>query len=95
MRGGHLTGASSVAAIAYLSIIPPRRAAETLQARAAAIGNEARRLQEALGGAGTAERHMIEVLYLLSQLRHDMQWLTRTARRLAGLPAGPGVTGCR
>jgi DNA-binding PadR family transcriptional regulator len=83
VRGGDLTGGpSSVAALAYLSIMPPERAAEALRARATAIGNEARRLQEALDGTEAAEIHMIEVHYLLSRLRHDMQWLTRTAQRI-------------
>lgn len=83
VRGGDLTGGpSSVAALAYLSIMPPLRAAEALRARATAIGDEARRLQEALDGAGTAEVHMIEVHYLLSRLRHDMQWLADTAHRI-------------
>jgi hypothetical protein len=83
VRGGELTGGpSSVAALAYLAIMPPRRAAEALRARATAIGDEARRLQEALDGAETTEIHMIEVHYLLSRLRHDMQWLTGTAHRI-------------
>ena len=69
VRGGDLTGGpSSVAALAYLSIMSPGRAAEALRARATAIGDEARRLQEALDGAGAAEIHMIEVHYLLSRL---------------------------
>jgi hypothetical protein len=71
-----------VAALAYLSIMPPRRAARALRARATAIGDEARQLQEALDGAGTAEIHMIEVHYLLSRLKHDIQWLTGTAHRI-------------
>jgi DNA-binding PadR family transcriptional regulator len=83
VRGGDLTGGpSSVAALAYLSIMPPRRAARALRARATAIGDEARQLQEALDGAGTAEIHMIEVHYLLSRLKHDIQWLTGTAHRI-------------
>jgi DNA-binding PadR family transcriptional regulator len=83
VRGGDLTGGPSfVAALAYLAIMPPRRAAEALRARATAIGDEARRLQEALDAAETAEIHMIEVHYLLSRLRHDMQWLTGTAHRI-------------
>ena len=55
--------------------------AASSRARAAAIGDEARRLQEALDGAGIAEIHMIEVHYLY-RLRHDMQWLTGTAHRI-------------
>jgi DNA-binding PadR family transcriptional regulator len=83
VRGGDLTGGpSSVAALAYLSIMPPRRAAEVLRARATAVGAEAGRLQAALDGAGAAEVHMIEVHYLLSRLQHDMRWLTGTAQRI-------------
>jgi hypothetical protein len=74
VRGGDLTGGPSpVAALAYLSIMSPTHAAETLRARATAIGDEARQFQEALDGAETAEIHMIEVHYLLSRLRHAMQ----------------------
>lgn len=83
VRGGDLTGGqSSVAALAYLSILSPRRAAEALRARATAVGDEAQRLQEALDGAEVAEIHMIEVHYLLSRLRHDTQWLAGTAHRI-------------
>jgi DNA-binding PadR family transcriptional regulator len=83
MRGGDLLGGpSSVAALAYLSILCPRRAAEALRARATAIGDEARRLQATLDGTETTEIRMIEVHYLLSRLRHDMQWLTGTAHRI-------------
>lgn len=83
VRGGNLAGGPSyLAALAYLSIMPPGRAARALQARAAAIEDETRRLQEVLDGAGAAEVHMIEVHYLLARLRHDRQWLTATARRI-------------
>lgn len=83
VRGGDLTGGpSAVAALAYLSIMPPGRAAEALRARAAAAGDEARRLQESLDGAEAAEIHMIEVHYLLSRLRHEIQWLAGTAHRI-------------
>ena len=83
VRGGDLTGGpSAVAALAYLSIMPPKRAAEALRARAAAIGDEARRLQAALDHVEAAEIHMIEVHYLLGRLRHDLDWLTGTAYRI-------------
>lgn len=83
VRGGDLTGGpSAVAALAYLSIMRPGRAAETLRARATAIAAETRRLQEALDGSATDEIHMIEVHYLLSRLRHDMDWLASTAHRI-------------
>jgi hypothetical protein len=62
--------------------MPPGRAVQALRARATAVGDETRRLQEALDGAGTAEIHMIEVHYLLSRLQHDMQWLTGTAHQI-------------
>jgi hypothetical protein len=83
VRGGDLTGGPSyMAALAYLSIMPPRRAALALGARAAAVADEARRLQGVLDAAGAPEVHMIEVHYLLTRLRHDRQWLTATARRI-------------
>jgi DNA-binding PadR family transcriptional regulator len=83
VRGGDLTGGPSyMAALAYLSIMPPRRAALALRARAAAIADEARRLQGVLDAAGAPEAHMIEVHYLLTRLQHDRQWLTATARRI-------------
>ena len=98
-RPNHSGGPSSLAALAYLSIMSPGRAAEALRARATAIGDEARQLQKALDGAAAAEVHMIEVHYLLSRRRHDMQWLTGTAHRIEtgelawprtrGLPARP------
>jgi hypothetical protein len=95
VRGCDLTGGpSSVAALAYLSIMSPTHAAEALRARAIAIGGEVRQLQEALDGAETAEIHMIEVHYLLSRLRHDMQWLTGTAHRIeTGELAWPRTSG--
>ena len=95
LRSGDLTGGpSSVAALAYLAIMPPGRAAEALRARAAAIGDEAQRLQEALDAAETAEVHMIEVHYLLSRLHHDIRWLTGTAHRIeTGQLAWPAARG--
>jgi hypothetical protein len=71
-----------MAALAYLSIMPPGRAALALHARATAIADEARRLQGVLDAAGTPEVRMIEVHYLLTRLKHDRQWLTATARRI-------------
>lgn len=83
VRGGDLTGGPSyMAALAYLSIMPPRRAALALHARATAIADEARRLQGVLDGASGPEVHMIEVHYLLTRLLHDRQWLTATASRI-------------
>jgi DNA-binding PadR family transcriptional regulator len=83
VRGGDLTGGPSyMAALAYLSIMPPGRAALALHARATAVADETRRLQEALDAAGTPEARMIEVHYLLTRLQHDRQWLTATAHRI-------------
>ena len=83
VRGGDLTGGPSyMAALAYLSIMPPGRAARALRARATAIADEARRLQDVLDAAATPEARMIEVHYLLTRLQHDRQWLTATARRI-------------
>ena len=49
VRGGDITGGPSyMTALAYLSIMPPGRAALALDARAAAIAAEARRLQGVL-----------------------------------------------
>jgi hypothetical protein len=71
-----------MAALAYLSIMPSARAAEALDARAAALTGEAQRLQETLDAAAAPEVHMIEVHYLLARLRHDGEWLTATAARI-------------
>jgi DNA-binding PadR family transcriptional regulator len=94
IRGGDLTGGpSSVAALAYLSIMTPPRAAQALRARADAIDDEARRLQQALERADIAEIRMIEVHYLLSRLRHDRQWLIDAAHRVeTGQLSWPSLT---
>jgi hypothetical protein len=70
-----------MAALAYLSILSPERAAQALRRRAAAVSEEARRLQGVVDEAGAPEVHMIEAHYLLARLHHDRQWLTATARR--------------
>jgi DNA-binding PadR family transcriptional regulator len=83
VRAGDLAGGPSyMAALAYLSIMPPRRAALALHARATAIADEARRLQGVLDEAGPPEVHMIEAHYLLARLQHDRRWLIATARRI-------------
>ena len=83
IRSGDLTGGPSyTAALAYLSIMSPGRAALALHARATAIAEEARQLRAALDAAGAPEVHMIEVHYLLSRLNHDSKWLTATIRRI-------------
>jgi DNA-binding PadR family transcriptional regulator len=83
VRNADLTGGPSyITALAYLSIMPPGRAAPALRARAAAVADEALRLQAALDEAGPSEAHMIEVHYLLARLDHDRRWLTATAGRI-------------
>jgi DNA-binding PadR family transcriptional regulator len=83
IRGGDLTGGPAfMTALAYLSIMPPARAAEALEARAAALAAEARRLQETLNATDALEVHMIEAHYLQDRLQHDTQWLTATVRRI-------------
>ena len=83
VRGGDLTGGPAfMTALAYLSIMPAARAAEALEARAAALVAEARPLQETLNATDALEIHMIEASYFLARLHHDTQWLTATARRI-------------
>jgi DNA-binding PadR family transcriptional regulator len=83
VRGGDLTGGPAfMTALAYLSIMPPARAAEALEARAAALASETRQLQQTLKATGAREVHMIEAHYLQSRLHHDTQWLTATAHRI-------------
>lgn len=83
IRDGDLAGGQSyMTALAYLSIMPPVRAAQALQARATALTAEAGRLQAVLDEAGVSEVHMIEVHYLVTRLRHDREWLTVTAGRI-------------
>jgi hypothetical protein len=60
----------------------PERAADALHARASALADEGRRLQETLDRAGASEVHMIEAHYLLARLHHDREWLTATAQRI-------------
>ena len=92
IRSGDLTGGPSfMAALAYLSIMPSARAAEALDARAAALTGEAERLRATLDATDAPEVHMIEVHYLLARLRHDREWLTATAARIrAGDLTWPG-----
>lgn len=91
IHGGDLTGGPSyMTALAYLSIMPAGRAAQALRTHAAAVADEAARLEEVLERAGGSEVHMIEVHYLITRLKHDGQWLTATARRIeAGELAWP------
>jgi DNA-binding PadR family transcriptional regulator len=83
VRSGDLTGGPAfMTALAYLSIMPSARAAEALEARAAALAAEARHLQETLKATDALEIRMIEAHYLLARLHQDTQWLTATARRI-------------
>lgn len=83
IRDADLTGGpSSMTALAYLSIMPPARAASALRARAAAVADQAQHLRTALDEAAASEVHMIEVHYLLARLDHDQRWLTATASRI-------------
>ena len=83
VRSGDLTGGPSyITALAYLSIMPAERAVDALHARAAALADEAERLQATLDRTGAPEVHMIEAHYLLARLHHDRQWLTATAQRI-------------
>ena len=83
VRSGDLTGGPAfMTALAYLSIMPSARAAEALEARAAALAAEARHLQETLKATDALEIHMIEAHYLLARLHQDTQWLTVAARRI-------------
>jgi DNA-binding PadR family transcriptional regulator len=89
IRGGDLTGGpSSTAALAYLSIMPPARAAAALRARGAAIAREARQLRRVLADTDGFEVHMIEVHYLLARLEHDRQWLGALADRSGDRSSG-------
>lgn len=83
VRNADLTGGPSfMTALAYLSIMPPGRAAAALRGRASAVADQARHLRTALDEAAVPEIHMIEVHYLLARLNHDEQWLTATADRI-------------
>jgi len=83
VRTGDLTGGPAfMTALAYLSIMPPARAAEALEARATAVAAEASHLQQTLKAADAVEVHMIEAHYLLARLQQDTRWLTAAARRV-------------
>ena len=83
LRNTDLTGGPTfMTALAYLSIMPPGRAASALRGRASAVADQAQHLRTALDNAAAPEIHMIEVHYLLARLDHDERWLTATADRI-------------
>lgn len=83
LRGVDPTGGPAfVTAFAYLGILRPSEAGEVLAQRVARIREEIRRLEHVIDGADGPEVHMIEAHYLLSRLRHDVDWLEGTVRRI-------------
>jgi DNA-binding PadR family transcriptional regulator len=70
-------------ALAYLGALPPERAVTLLLDRADRLRGEYARLAELLDRDDLPELHMIETHFLSSRLRHDADWLARTARRIA------------
>ncbi|MEV4602716.1 helix-turn-helix transcriptional regulator [Amycolatopsis sp. NPDC049253] len=81
--GADLTGGPPfVTALAYLGILPPSEAQAVLRERIELVRGEIEGLETATREAATLEVHMIEAYYLLSRLRHDIEWLGRTADRI-------------
>lgn len=76
-------GPTFVTALAYLAILRPGQAATVLQKRIEFIREAARELEQTTRDTAAREMHMIEAHYLLSRLRHDIDWLERTAARIA------------
>ncbi|PTR38632.1 DNA-binding PadR family transcriptional regulator [Rhodococcus sp. OK611] len=84
LREADLTGGPTfVTALAYLGILRPAEAVTVLERRVELIRGEVRELERAAHDPAEPEVHMIEVQYLLSRLRHDIDWLEGTARRIA------------
>lgn len=75
-------GPAFVTAFAYLGILQPTEAAAVLAQRVARIREEIHRLEHAIDGVVEPEIHMIEAHYLLSRLRHDVDWLAGAVRRI-------------
>lgn len=75
-------GPAFVTALAYLGILGPAQATAALGTRMELVGRAIHDLEQAIHDAGEPEIHMIEAQYLLSRLRHDLDWLERTARRI-------------
>lgn len=76
------SGPTFVTALAYIGILPPEEGAAVLEQRVELVSAEIRTLEQAVQDSGEPEIHMIEAHYLLSRLRHDVDWLRRTARRI-------------
>ncbi|MGV9408646.1 PadR family transcriptional regulator [Nocardia sp. NPDC003693] len=75
-------GPAFITALAYLGVLPRPDAVEVVRERVARIRAEVRRLDRAVSEVTGPEIHMIEAHYLLSRLRHDIDWFERTARRI-------------
>lgn len=83
LREADLTGGPAfVTALAYLGILPRAQATAVLEQRVDHIKDEIRQLELATRDLSEPEIHMIEAHYLLSRLRHDVDWLEGTARRI-------------
>ncbi|AQA23308.1 transcriptional regulator PadR-like family protein [Rhodococcus sp. MTM3W5.2] len=83
LREGDPTGGPTfVTALAYLGILQPAEAATVLERRVELIREAVRELEQAAMDPAEPEVHMIEAQYLLSRLRHDIDWLERTAQRI-------------
>ncbi|WP_020662160.1 PadR family transcriptional regulator [Amycolatopsis benzoatilytica] len=70
-------------ALAYLGALPPDHAVTLLRDRARRVRDQHRELAETLQKADVPEMHMLEAHFLASRLRHDADWLSRTADRMA------------
>ncbi|NKY49662.1 PadR family transcriptional regulator [Nocardia vermiculata] len=75
-------GPAFVTALAYLGILEPGQATAVLATRVQLIEQTIRELEQAIHTSGEPEIHMIEAHYLLARLRHDLDWLERTAHRI-------------
>ncbi len=83
LRSSDLTGGPAfVTALAYIGILPPSEAVAVLEERVALIHEEIQRLDQAVHNSGEPEIHMIEAYFLRSRLKHDVDWLDSTARRI-------------
>lgn len=69
-------------ALAYLGVLPPKRASTLLHARAEQLRSDREGLEESLNRPELQELHMIEAHFLSSRLEHDCAWLTRLATRI-------------
>jgi DNA-binding PadR family transcriptional regulator len=71
-----------VTALAYVGILDRGTASATLGRRVSALRQRADDLDAALGTAGVAAVHMIEVEFVASQTRHDIAWLDRFRQQI-------------